>query len=113
MDKGESGPFKGPVWGPEEPYRYSPAFSLVTLSILCLTSLYEVQQFENLIGSGEYHTFMERQATIALLRRYVHGDALIKHCLATGAVMKAVAGFFPQDPARWEEIGILHDIDFE
>ena len=27
--------------------------------------------------------------------------------------MKSVAGFFSQDPARWEEIGILHDIDFE
>jgi len=41
------------------------------------------------------------------------GDALIKHCLATGVIMKAVAGFFSQDPALWEEIGILHDIDFE
>jgi predicted hydrolase (HD superfamily) len=27
--------------------------------------------------------------------------------------MKAVARFFSQDPAQWEEIGILHDIDFE
>jgi len=27
--------------------------------------------------------------------------------------MKAVAGFLSEDPARWEEIGILHDIDFE
>jgi putative nucleotidyltransferase with HDIG domain len=56
---------------------------------------------------------MERSASIALLHQYVHGDALIKHCLATGAIMKTVAGFFSQDPARWEEIGILHDIDFE
>jgi putative nucleotidyltransferase with HDIG domain len=56
---------------------------------------------------------MERSASIALLHKYVHGDALIKHCLATGAIMKTVAGFFSQDPARWEEIGILHDIDFE
>ncbi|MDD1682622.1 MAG: HDIG domain-containing protein [Methanoregula sp.] len=56
---------------------------------------------------------MERPATIALLRQYVHGDALLKHCLATGAIMKAVGGFLSEDPARWEEIGILHDIDFE
>ena len=56
---------------------------------------------------------MERPAAIALLHQHVYGDALIKHCLATGAVMKAVAGFFSQDPVRWEEIGILHDIDFE
>ena len=59
------------------------------------------------------NSIMERQATIALLRQYLHGDALIKHCLATGAIMRAVAGFFSQDPARWEVIGILHDIDFE
>ena len=65
------------------------------------------------MGTGEYRTFMERESSIALLHQYVHGDALIKHCLATGAIMKAVAGFFSQDPARWEEIGILHDIDFE
>jgi len=56
---------------------------------------------------------MERSAALALLHQYVNGDGLTKHCLATGAIMKSVAGFFSQDPARWEEIGILHDIDFE
>ena len=56
---------------------------------------------------------MQRSAAIALLRQHVHGDALVKHCLATGAIMKAVAGPLGGDPARWEEIGILHDIDFE
>lgn len=56
---------------------------------------------------------MERSAAIALLHQYVRGDALIKHCLATGAIMKSVAGFFSEAPTRWEEIGILHDIDFE
>jgi len=65
------------------------------------------------MGTGVYRTIMERPATIALLQQYVHGDALLKHCLATGAIMKAVAGFLSEDPARWEEIGILHDIDFE
>jgi putative nucleotidyltransferase with HDIG domain len=56
---------------------------------------------------------MERQETIALLHQYVHGDGLIKHCLATGAIMKAVAGFFSEPSLHWEQIGILHDIDFE
>jgi putative nucleotidyltransferase with HDIG domain len=56
---------------------------------------------------------MERLETIALLHQYVHGEPLLKHCLATGAIMKAVAGFLSEDSARWEEIGILHDIDFE
>ena len=65
------------------------------------------------MGTCEYRTIMERPESIALLRQYVHGDGLIKHCLATGAIMKTVAGFFSEDQARWEEIGILHDIDFE
>lgn len=60
-----------------------------------------------------YRIFMERTAAIALLMQHVHGDALRKHCLATGAIMRAVAGPLSGDPARWEEIGILHDIDFE
>ena len=59
------------------------------------------------------NTIMERPAAITLLHQHVYGDALIKHCLATGAIMRAVAGFFSQDPARWEVIGILPDIDFE
>jgi predicted hydrolase (HD superfamily) len=70
-------------------------------------------EHENLIGTVEYCTFMERPSTIALLHQYVQGDALVKHCLATGAIMKAVAGYFSEDPTRWGEIGILHDIDFE
>jgi putative nucleotidyltransferase with HDIG domain len=65
------------------------------------------------MGTGDYYTFMEREAAITLLRQYVHGEPLIKHCLATGAIMRAAAGFFSEDAARWDEIGILHDIDFE
>jgi putative nucleotidyltransferase with HDIG domain len=65
------------------------------------------------MGTGTYRTCMERSGSVKLLRLYVHGDNLIKHCLATGTIMKAVAGFFKENPARWEEIGILHDIDFE
>ena len=56
---------------------------------------------------------MDRSAAIGLLKQHVHEDALVRHCLATGAIMKAVAGPLLGDPRRWEEIGILHDIDFE
>jgi hypothetical protein len=56
---------------------------------------------------------MERSAAIALLGQYVHDPGLIKHCLATGAVMKALAAQLGEDTGLWETIGILHDIDFE
>jgi putative nucleotidyltransferase with HDIG domain len=56
---------------------------------------------------------MDRLAAIALLCQYVNDDHLRKHCLATGAVMKAAAERLSEDKKRWEQVGILHDIDFE
>jgi putative nucleotidyltransferase with HDIG domain len=56
---------------------------------------------------------MDRDAAIGLLRQHVREESLVKHCLATGAIMKAVSVSLGGDPAVWEEIGILHDIDFE
>ncbi|WP_292367915.1 HDIG domain-containing metalloprotein [Methanoregula sp. UBA64] len=56
---------------------------------------------------------MERSAACALLSRYVREPGLTRHCLATGAVMKALAVHLGSDPETWETIGILHDIDFE
>jgi len=56
---------------------------------------------------------MERQACIALIRGHIKDEHLIRHCLATGAVMKHAARHLKEDETRWERIGILHDIDFE
>jgi len=56
---------------------------------------------------------MERSAAVALMDRYVHDPRLRKHCLAAGAVMKALAVRLGGDSGAWETIGILHDIDFE
>lgn len=56
---------------------------------------------------------MERAAAIGLLSQHVHEEPLRKHCLATAAIMRALAPTLSGDPGVWEEIGILHDIDFE
>lgn len=56
---------------------------------------------------------MDRPQAITLLKNYVHDEHLVRHCLATGAIMKAMAGYLNADAGRWERIGILHDIDFE
>ena len=56
---------------------------------------------------------MDRQASIALIRNYIRDEHLVRHCLATGAVMKHAARHLHEDEAGWERIGILHDIDFE
>jgi len=66
-----------------------------------------------LMNRPEISHTMERSVAIALMDRYVHDPGLIKHCLATGAVMKALAVRLGGDTGSWETIGILHDIDFE
>jgi len=37
----------------------------------------------------------------------------MKHCLTTGAIMKALAARLSEDAGSRETTGILHDIDFE
>jgi putative nucleotidyltransferase with HDIG domain len=56
---------------------------------------------------------MDRHSAIGFLRQHVKEESLVKNCLATGAIMRSLAGPLGGDPAVWEEIGILHDIDFE
>ncbi len=55
---------------------------------------------------------MDRNAALALLRTYVQEDPLVSHCIATAAVMRALAPRFSADPDQWELIGLLHDIDY-
>lgn len=55
----------------------------------------------------------DRETAVRKLKEKVTTDWLIKHSLASGAVMKACAKHFGEDQDAWEIIGILHDIDFE
>lgn len=65
------------------------------------------------ISCWGYSSSMDRLACITLIRGHIKDEHLIRHCLATGAVMKHAARHLKEDEARWERIGILHDIDFE
>jgi len=65
------------------------------------------------ISRGRPISCMDRQASIALIRGHIKDEHLIRHCLATGAVMKHAARHLHEDEVQWERIGILHDIDFE
>lgn len=49
----------------------------------------------------------------ALMNSFLEKESLRSHCLATAAIMKALATRMDGDPERWELIGILHDIDYE
>ena len=56
---------------------------------------------------------MDREEALGLVRQHVKKENNVKHMIAVGAVMRQTAIRLGQDQARWELIGILHDIDFE
>jgi len=50
---------------------------------------------------------------LAILQQNLTSQNMIKHCLASGAVMRALAGKVGGDPEDWEVAGLLHDADAE
>ncbi len=56
---------------------------------------------------------MERDEAIKLLRERVKSEVLIKHCLATEAIMNKLASELGEDKEKWGLCGLLHDLDFE
>jgi uncharacterized protein len=56
---------------------------------------------------------MNKEQAVILLNNYVKNQNLIRHNLAVGFIMKALARHFQQDETDWEIAGILHDIDWE
>jgi len=56
---------------------------------------------------------VSREEALKLLKSYVHQENLIKHCLATEAIMRSLAERFGEDPDKWGIAGLLHDLDYE
>lgn len=56
---------------------------------------------------------MERQQALETLKAYVKNENMIKHCLATEAVMRSLARELGEDEERWALAGLLHDVDVE
>lgn len=54
-----------------------------------------------------------REDALNLLKKHVKTENLIKHCIATAAIMRELARELNEDEVKWEMIGILHDIDYE
>lgn len=56
---------------------------------------------------------MQRELALQLLQAHVQNDRMIKHCLASEAVLRALAARLGQDVERWGLAGLLHDLDVE
>jgi len=56
---------------------------------------------------------LDRETALGLVRKHVAKENNIRHVIAVGAIMRAVASRLNEDADRWEVVGILHDIDYE
>ena len=56
---------------------------------------------------------MDRHQALDLLESHLRADNLKKHCLATEAVMRALAKRFDEPVELWGITGLLHDLDYE
>jgi putative nucleotidyltransferase with HDIG domain len=56
---------------------------------------------------------MTRDEALELLGQYVRNERMINHCLASEAVMRALAKRLGRDEEKWGLAGLLHDLDVE
>ncbi|MEW6600149.1 MAG: HDIG domain-containing metalloprotein [Nitrospirota bacterium] len=56
---------------------------------------------------------ISRNDALALLHEHVKNPSMIKHCLASEAVLGALADRLGGDRERWAMAGLLHDLDVE
>jgi len=55
---------------------------------------------------------ISRGEALALMEQYLEQDSMRKHCLASEAIMRALAPGFNEDPEMWGLAGLLHDLDY-
>ena len=56
---------------------------------------------------------MTRDEALSLVHENLKNPNMIKHCLATEAVMKTLAEKLGEDSEKWALAGLLHDLDAE
>jgi len=56
---------------------------------------------------------ISREKALELLQDHIKNPNLIKHCLASEAVLGALADRLGEDREKWSLAGLLHDLDVE
>lgn len=56
---------------------------------------------------------MSREEALILLKEHIKNERTVWHCLASEAVMRALAVKLEQDTEKWAMAGLLHDLDVE
>ncbi|MCU0287031.1 MAG: HDIG domain-containing protein [Acidobacteria bacterium] len=56
---------------------------------------------------------MNRSEALALVKKNLKGENLVKHSLAVEACMREFAARFGEDVEKWGLSGLLHDLDYD
>ena len=56
---------------------------------------------------------VSREEALGILTRYLKDERMVKHCIAVGAVMRALARRLGEDQELWGVVGLLHDVDYD
>jgi len=56
---------------------------------------------------------LSHDEALKLVKKHITNPNLVKHCLATEAIMRKLAPKLGGDPETWGIVGLLHDIDYE
>ena len=56
---------------------------------------------------------MDREKALSLLSNHLKNENLVKHCLASEAIMRSLARELNEGTEKWGIAGLLHDLDFE
>jgi len=63
--------------------------------------------------STDFEAGITRENALLLLREHLKNEKLVAHCLASEAIMRALAVKFEKDRDLWGIAGLLHDLDYE
>ena len=55
---------------------------------------------------------MDRDEALNLINQLINNKNLVKHMIATEAIMRSLAQKLKQDADYWGLVGLLHDLDF-
>lgn len=56
---------------------------------------------------------LSREQGLALIEQHIKNPNMVKHCLASEAVLGALAEHLGEDREKWSMAGLLHDLDIE
>jgi predicted hydrolase (HD superfamily) len=63
--------------------------------------------------NGPRRATVNRDEQLRAIRENVKNENLVKHMIATEAIMRGLARRFGENEGEWAAAGLLHDIDVE